>query len=65
MGKGVTWQTEPSLSLSLLPYFFFYHLIFLQVFPSLGEGVEKTNMRPTHTSYSGHLGACRYSVFNF
>lgn len=64
MGKGVSWQTEPSLSLFLC-LFFVSHLFFLQVFPFLGEGVEKTNMRPTHTSYSGQLGACQYSVFNF
>lgn len=51
--------------LSFFALLFFSYLFFLRICPSLGEGVEKTNMRPTHTSYSGLLGACQYSVFNF
>lgn len=52
--------------LSLIRSLLFYlYLFFLLVVPSLGDGVEKTNMQPTHTSYSGLLAACQYSVFDF
>lgn len=66
MGKGVSWQTgQNTVFLSFFASFFFILIcFFLQVVPSLGDGVEKTNMQPTHASYSGLLGACQYSVFN-
>lgn len=63
----LSWQTgQNPVFLSFFAAFFFLSLsVFLQVFPSLGDGVEKTNMHPTHTSYSGLLGACQYSAFQF
>lgn len=59
MGKGVIDKQNP-VFLSFFAFFFSRIC-----FSSLGEGVKKTNMRPTYTSYSGLLGACQYSVFHF
>lgn len=63
-GRGELGKQNP-VFLSFLCVFFPSYLFMRQVFQSLGEGVEKTNMRPTHTSYSGQLRACQYSVLTF
>lgn len=45
-GEGVKLANRTRLSLFLC--LFFPVFPFLRVFPSLAEGVKKTNMRPTH-----------------